>query len=472
MRQPLLSEDSSGSTGSLNGQSYWASFPPLFVRPGVRGILSLAFLAGGVVAAIQRWQDVLAHHGFTGSVLAKYLSIPIVSVLFTYFHIWAALWMTFYPLTFRGCLQIPGTNAGCGWQGIVPSKAEMMARKSVHLMTTKLLDVREVFARLDPMMVAVELDPVLNGMLSTIIHEVAMQEEPAVWASLPAMVKNELILKAREEAPPVIREMMIDVQNNIERVFDLTDMVVKALVNNPGLLCYMFIKCGYDELTFIRNCGAYMGGVFGVIQVALWAVYSRGWMLPAFGLVVGLLSNWIALKMIFEPVEPRRYLGGRLVLQGLFLKRQAEVSAEYGRIVSSRVLSAKYLIPAVITGRCSDVLFELVHKHVQASCDSYAGISRPVIKLVSGREKYDRCKRLVGERIIASLPDTMIHVERYMDSAMDLENLLRDRMTSLSSREFEDLLHPVFQEDEWKLVLMGGALGVIVGFMQWYALGS
>jgi len=34
------------------------------------------------------------------------------------------------------------------------------------------------------------------------------------------------------------------------------------------------------------------------------------------------------------------------------------------------------------------------------------------------------------------------------------------------------LLHPVFEEDEWKLVLMGGVLGVIIGFAQIELLGA
>merc|ERR1719188_2313857 len=104
--------------------------------------------------------------------------------------------------------------------------------------------------------------------------------------------------------------------------------------------------------------------MFGIIQVILWMFYSEGWLLPTFGFVVGLLSNWLALKMIFEPVEPRPIFGGRIVLHGLFLKRQKEVSVEYGRIVAARVLSSKNLIPAIITEPCSDKLFELIHKHV------------------------------------------------------------------------------------------------------------
>jgi len=450
----------------------YGGFPPLLVPPGPLLILVLSVFGGLLACCLTVWAPWLERRGVSSEDVLKYASIPVVSTLFTYCHIWAALYMTFYPLDFWGCWQIPGTNCGCGWQGIVPSKSEKMARTSVHLMTTKLISVGEVFARIDPGIVAEELDPVLHSTLTHIIHEVAMQEEPELWLALPAAVKNELILKAREDAPIVIEAMMADVKSNIQTVFDLSDMVASTLIRDPSLLNQMFIECGYWELKFIRDCGAYMGAVFGFVQVVLWIFWSEGWMLPTFGFVVGLLSNWLALKMIFEPVEPVPIFGGRIVLQGLFLKRQREVSVEYGRLVAGKVLSSKNLIPAIITGPCSDKLFELIHNHVQGACDRYAGLSRPMIRLFKGPDKYNHCKRMVGERLIASLSDTMRHVERQMDTAMDLESLLREKLSTLPCADFEGLLHPVFQEDEWKLVLMGGVLGVVVGMMQWYALGS
>ena len=45
---------------------------------------------------------------------------------------------------------------------------------------------------------------------------------------------------------------------------------------------------------------------------------------------------------------------------------------------------------------------------------------------------------------------------------------LRGRLTALHPAEFEALLHPVFKEDEWKLVAVGGALGAAVGLLQAY----
>lgn len=55
----------------------------------------------------------------------------------------------------------------------------------------------------------------------------------------------------------------------------------------------------------------------------VWLLYDKPWTLPAGGAVVGYITNWLAIKLIFEPVDPVRI--GPFVLQGLFLKRQDEV---------------------------------------------------------------------------------------------------------------------------------------------------
>ena len=42
----------------------------------------------------------------------------------------------------------------------------------------------------------------------------------------------------------------------------------------------------------------------------------------------------------------------------------------------------------------------------------------------------------------------------------------RTRLQALPCEEFEGVLHPVFEEDEWKLIAVGGLLGLWVGAFQ------
>jgi len=77
-------------------------------------------------------------------------SLPLISIAFTYVHVYFALWLTFYPVAYVGCLRIPGTNVGLGWQGVVPFKAPQLAQRALDLMTRRLIRVDEMFARVDP----------------------------------------------------------------------------------------------------------------------------------------------------------------------------------------------------------------------------------------------------------------------------------------------------------------------------------
>ena len=408
-------------------------------------------------------------------VIIEYASIPLISVAFTYFHIWLALWMVFYPVRFVGCCQIPYTNVGfpVGWQGIVPFKAEKMARKATHLMTTKLINIREVFGRLDGHRLAEEIEPALHSMLGPLVHSVAEEQIPRVWGSLPSMVKDEIIFRAEEDSPKVISAMMEDMKKNIDQVFNLEEMVVEAFTRDPQLLNDMFIKCGYEELAVIRDFAAWMGFFCGMIQLILWYIYPYHlWTLPVFAGVVGMLTNYAALLMIFKPRYPTKIFG--FTFQGLFLARQQEVSAGFAYLVTRDILTTKALLHELLRGHSSDALVSLIYGHVRRVVDETAGVATPLVSVrILPADNLARMKDTLSDKIVKEMmPQMIFAAERYMEETLDLQRTLHEKMSALTPAGFEELLRPVFEEDEWKLIALGGGLGVGIGFLQTYLLGQ
>ena len=53
-----------------------------------------------------------------------------------------------------------------------------------------------------------------------------------------------------------------------------------------------------------------------------------------------------------------------------------------------------------------------------------------------------------------------------MTRQLDIDETLASRLKLLSSVDFEDMLHPVFQEDEITLIATGGVLGLAAGLAQ------
>jgi hypothetical protein len=89
---------------------------------------------------------------------------------------------------------------------------------------------------------------------------------------------------------------------------------------------------------------------------------------------------------------------------------------------------------------------------------------------VLGADEISAMRADAVERLLLVLPNAMTNpaVLRYFESAIGIEVTMRERMADLPHADFESILHPVFQEDEWKLVLVGGMLGVFLGFLQAY----
>ncbi len=200
------------------------------------------------------------------------------------------------------------------------------------------------------------------------------------------------------------------------------------------------------------------------MQAVTWALTHSPWVMPIFGLFTGWFTDWLALKMVFNPKEPTRYLG-LFEWYGLFLKRRKEVAAEYGKLIAKEIITPARIIDAVLRGPLSDRLFGMVQKQVQSLIDEQAGLAKPLVVFAVGSRKYQEMKHVIAEKVMQRLPDTMKHVETYAADAMDIERTLISKMQELSPLEFEGLLRPAFEQDEWILIAVGAALGFIVGEM-------
>lgn len=390
--------------------------------------------------------------------LLMYLSIPVTSAIIGWGTNVLALKMTFYPVEFIGIKPY------IGWQGIIPSKAAKMAKLSVDLWTTRLVDVKELFAQIDPAQVAEEMRPQFDRISKEIMDEFMADQMPEVWSRLPDSVKKVVYARISRDMPKIVNDIMTDVKENIEDVFDLKRMVVERLLQDKSLLNEIFLKCGREEFKFIERSGIYFGFLFGLVQMGVWYLYDAWWILPVFGLLVGYATNWLALKLIFEPVKPIKIFGREF--QGLFITRQNEVSAEYAAMLANEIFTFDRIFAAIINGPTKEKFVDMISIHAKKAIDEGVGISKPVVKFIAGKRNYDKMKDLVVEKTIKELPSSVKPVFPYAEEAMDLETVFREKMQALSPPEFVDFLRPVFQEDELKLILTGAFLGMAAGFGQ------
>lgn len=405
---------------------------------------------------MQGWHDIVVD---VQNNWILYLSMPFVAAIIGFGTKIVAIHMMFEPIDFVG------KKPYLGWQGIVPRNAKRMTEIAVDMMTSKLIKTEEIFARLDPERVAAEIEKPMVTAIEEITREVAAIYSPGLWEAAPERLKQMMVKRIQDDSPEMVRDFMAEVKANINKVFDLKATMVESLTNDRELLNRIFQDIGRAEFRFIRNSGLYFGFALGCVQAMTWAVTHSALVMPLFGGLTGWLTDWLALRMVFEPKQPTRYLG-LFTWQGLFLKRRKEVAAEYGRLIAKELLTPANIINGILHGPLSDRLVDLVQKHVQKMVDSQSGIAKPFVVLTVGSRRYQEMKRSISDKIVQRMPETLKHVEKYATDAMDIENTLSSKMQDLTAEQFEGLLRPAFQQDEWILITVGAVLGFLVGELQ------
>eukprot|EP00535_Pseudo-nitzschia_heimii_P007735 CAMPEP_0197190882 /NCGR_PEP_ID=MMETSP1423-20130617/22435_1 /TAXON_ID=476441 /ORGANISM="Pseudo-nitzschia heimii, Strain UNC1101" /LENGTH=185 /DNA_ID=CAMNT_0042643365 /DNA_START=205 /DNA_END=758 /DNA_ORIENTATION=- len=184
--------------------------------------------------------------------------IPLIDGIVGYITNVLALEMTFAPLEFAGIpiYQFPGQSFGIfGWQGIIPAKAEKMASTCFDLIINKLMNVSEIFGRVDPEGFAEAMDDAVLLMMDKVINDVAMETMPNTWENLPQDVRDDIIVSADKESGAFMTEFMKDMQCHIDDVVNIKEMCVNACVQNKHLMVKIFKEVGDKEFNFIRRSG-------------------------------------------------------------------------------------------------------------------------------------------------------------------------------------------------------------------------
>ena len=390
--------------------------------------------------------------------ILKYLSIPIVAGFVGWFTNWVAVKAMFYPLEFLG---IPPF---IGWQGIVPSKARKMAGISVDTSLATIGSVSEVMQEIDMSLLSQHALKVVEPDIELHVEEAMLEEKPVLWDNMPQAMKNQIYARLREELPGIIDNIMNEIEERVETLLDLRGMIQNHLTENKELLVRIFLEVGAKEFRFIVNSGFYFGALFGVVQMIVWYLYPQWWVLPLFGLLVGFATNVIALKIIFSPLNPVKV--GPFTVQGLFLKRQHEVSDTYSSIVTNEILTIRNMIGEMLNGPKSDQTKAIIRKHFRRIVDESAGMRKPLVQSTLGPTSFANLKERASATALEMVDGTFDDPAFNRERSQAIQKIMQARMRELSPEGFQNMLRPAFQEDEWKLTLAGAILGLMAGIAQ------
>ncbi len=428
------------------------------------------------------WQTLTEHPEFIAM-----LTIPPVTAFVTWAHVWMALEMLFRPIKFWGIAikNMPFGLKGLGWQGIVPAKAGKISGVIVDQTLSKLGSLDEFFQAMEPEEMAEFITATVDKNLESLIDEIMLERSYALWTHMPYAIRRRIYAHVHAKLPDIMKSLVMDLTYNVEELVDMRAMIVSKMEKDRKLMVDMFLRVGKKEINFIWKISALIGFGFGVVQMVLFYFVPQHWTVPFFAMVWGALTNWIAIWMVFNPVEPRRVPFIRLFRyemdgdtkkvvwmrphlhryswQGGFMKRQDEVSSVFAEIVVNELVTLENIMHEMMYGLRANKTRELMKSHLYEMLES--PVVATTLKVGMDERTLDDFKDTILDK---SIDATMVPIrdpKLNTSRASKIFGLFEGRIRALTPKEFQNLLRPAFQEDEMTLIVLGGITGFLAGWL-------
>lgn len=370
-----------------------------------------------------------------------YLLLVVVGAAIGYLTKLVAVQQLFHPVT-----------PTLGFQGVVPRNAAQAARVNAELLATRLLEPRDIFARIDPAALTAQLEQPLLAAIDEIVRDVLRAHHPQLWEMLPILAQDLVVKQAQAAAPRLVERAVTELRAEVGSALGARALET-AFRRDPDLVPQVVRELSRPELTFFARFGLWSGLTLGALEAVVWGLTGSSWVLPVAGAVIGGVTNAVALRLVFFPRSPKRILG--VIVQGAFQRRRERVAVRYGELLARDVITVPALVDAVLRGPQAAKVTAVLARVVDEVVDEQPRIARLT--------RLPEMKQAATAAAIRQLPSTMRHAESYLTSAMDLARTITARVRKLNPVEFEALLRPALRSHTWPLLAAGTLLGALIG---------
>ncbi|MCB9033706.1 MAG: DUF445 family protein [Chitinophagales bacterium] len=195
------------------------------------------------------------------------------------------------------------------------------------------------------------------------------------------------------------------------------------------------------------------------IDLLSWKTYA----VPLIGGFIGWLTNYIAVKMLFHPRQPKKVLF--LTFHGIFPKNKPRIANKLGNVVQRDLINFNDIkerlqdpealnnIKEEIALRIDNVIRDKVEKN-------------PVAKTLVPEGLIQSVHKSIVKEIENNLPQVIGTSLDKIEEKLDIRTLVRNKVEAFSDEKLENMLMDITAREFKFIELIGAILGFLIGIVQ------
>jgi uncharacterized membrane protein YheB (UPF0754 family) len=187
-------------------------------------------------------------------------------------------------------------------------------------------------------------------------------------------------------------------------------------------------------------------------------------LLPIIAALIGWLTNYLAVKMLFHPRLPFGILG--MTIQGVFPKRQKQLAEKLGILVADELFSIKDVTNNLKELATNQDSMELVGKRIEKTIREKLVKSFPMLAMFLTDEMVEKVTNLFKVELQDFLGESVHDLGEKLEKSLNVEKLVRDKVEAFSSDKLEAVLFSIMRKEFRFIEIIGAILGFLIGCVQ------
>lgn len=185
-------------------------------------------------------------------------------------------------------------------------------------------------------------------------------------------------------------------------------------------------------------------------------------LLAVIGALIGWITNTIAIKLMFRPIEPIKIPLINKEIIGLIPKRKADIATNIGQVVAEELLSIDDIIANSVTAEDKQHLNESIKNKIRM-------IVAEKINFIPGMFRgmaQGYIDNIIEQELDAVLENMATEGVNKIKEKIDIQQIVQDKINDFDLYQLERIIINIAKQELKHIEILGGILGGIIGIVQ------
>lgn len=186
--------------------------------------------------------------------------------------------------------------------------------------------------------------------------------------------------------------------------------------------------------------------------------------IPIISACIGWFTNWVAVKMLFHPKKPIKFLF--IKFQGVVPKRQQEIATGLGEVVQDHLIDHDKVVETLFNSVNDDELRVIIEDKIELFLSHKLAEFNPMFAMFITGELKQQIKGILYEEIKAVVPDLIEKFSHDIENKLDFKEIVFDKVKHFDTDTLEKVMFGLARNELKHIEIYGAVLGFVIGLFQ------